>query len=343
MAIVMEASQNKRLEKFGIKTKTKYKSGDKILYRNSDGIDSEDVKEGIILEKCYYKNNVLLKKLYNFDSRVTYTYVLGNGIHDKSTCPNCGYESTVKDFVDGCCYCGTDYNINYLDKKLGGKDHYDRIVHSNLYKVITLIIDLIVSLIISYIYISSTSRTFNEFDIAKVFVYAAILGLFLYYVFYFVDAYVVLLPIKIYKDKQNEKQIKFWEKMKSLGVNKNNFFNNFNYELRKFYFGDENNNIIDYDIIDYMSFKENVKNNIIEVDVTVKIRLVSFINEKIKVETKDAEFKVRKAEVKKDVLKGLVNIINCPGCGHSVNAEDNSCSYCGTKFNYLQEWYLVKK
>lgn len=342
MAVVMEKFHKRKLDKYKVETKTKYKSGDNILYINSNGVDCDDVKDGIILEKSYYKNNVLLKKLYNFDSRVVYSFVLGDGINDKSTCPNCGYEDKVKNFIDGCPYCGTNYNIDYLDKKLGNKEYYDRIIHSNFYKVVTLVIDLIISFLISYIYIFSTSRTFNVFDISKIVVFGLVLGLFLYYVFYYIDAYVVLLPIKIYKDRQNDKQIKFWEKMNSLGIDKKSFFNNFNYELQRYYFDNENN-IIDYDIVDYLNFDEFVNDKKIEVDVVVRIRLVRFIRDRIKVRNENVNFKLRKIEADVSKLKELVNIIDCPGCGHSLDVVEKSCNYCGTKFNYLQEWYLVKK
>ena len=29
--------------------------------------------------------------------------------------------------------------------------------------------------------------------------------------------------------------------------------------------------------------------------------------------------------------------------GYAVDVVDKSCNYCGVSFNYLQEWYLVKK
>ena len=32
------------------------------------------------------------------------------------TCPNCGMESIIKDFIDGCPYCRTHYNVDYTDK-----------------------------------------------------------------------------------------------------------------------------------------------------------------------------------------------------------------------------------
>lgn len=116
-------------------------------------------------------------------------------------CKNCGMSSKLKEFVDGCPYCGTYYNIDYTDKDLGGKYHYDRVIRKKTYRVITAIIDLVISLILSFIFIKYTSRTFNSYDISKIFIYGTILSLILYYLFYIMDAYVILGPIKRFKDK----------------------------------------------------------------------------------------------------------------------------------------------
>lgn len=159
--------------------------------------------------------------------------------------------SKLKEFVDGCPYCGTYYNIDYTDKDLGGKYHYDRVLRKKTYRVITAIIDLVISLILSFIFIKYTSRTFNSYDISKIFIYGTILSLILYYLFYIMDAYVILGPIKRFKDKQNKKQMEFWDRTK---IDKKTFFNNLNYEVGKKYYLKED--IIDYDILDYLDFKE---------------------------------------------------------------------------------------
>ena len=64
-----------------------------------------------------------------------------------------------------------------------------------------------------------------------------IFSLILYYFFYIADAYIILSPIKKFKDKGNKKQIEFWQRTK---INKKTFFNNLNYEIRKKYYSKEN-------------------------------------------------------------------------------------------------------
>ena len=53
-----------------------------------------------------------------------------------------------------------------------------------------------------------------------------------------VDAVAITLPIKIYKDSLNKKQMKFWKRMEALGINKKTFYNNVNYELQNYYYGE---------------------------------------------------------------------------------------------------------
>ena len=41
------------------------------------------------------------------------------------TCENCGFTGKVKEFVNGCPCCDAASNIDYADKELGSKHHYD--------------------------------------------------------------------------------------------------------------------------------------------------------------------------------------------------------------------------
>ena len=67
-------------------------------------------------------------------------------------CLNCGMQSKLKDFVDGCSYCGTYYNIDYTNKDLGSKYHYDRVLRNSSYRIITGIVDLIISMILCFFF-----------------------------------------------------------------------------------------------------------------------------------------------------------------------------------------------
>ena len=337
MSLVSDNYNVKKLNKYGINIKTKYIVGNKILERNTDNSSNDDIEQGIRCEKDYIINNKMVHKETSFDSRIEYTFIFKDEENKECKCPNCGMISTLKDFVDGCPYCKTYYNVDYSDKELGSKHHYDRVLKSNKYRIITAVIDIIISLILSFIYIKSSSRTFNNVDIIKIFVYGAVLAMILYYFFYILDAYIILGPIKRYKDRQNQKQIEFW---KRTGIDKKKFFNNFNYEVRKYYYSKDN--IIDFDILDYIEFNDYNKNNNSYVNVKADMRIVYYENGKIYSKESVNEFTMRKSNNDVLELKKGANIMKCHNCGASIDVNEGKCSHCNSEIKYLQEWILER-
>ncbi len=338
MALISETYQKEKLKRYGINIRTKYIVGNKILERNTNDSVNDNIERGIRCQKEYYIDNKLAHKEKLFDSRIEYTYIMDNNINEEYECPNCGMKSPLKDFIDGCPYCKTYYNMDYSEKDLGSKYHYDRVLKSNIYRVITLIVDIIISIIISFIFIKLTSRTFNNYDIIKIFIYGIILSLILYYFFYIADAYIILSPIKKYKDKENKKQIEFWQRTK---INKKTFFNNLNYEIRKKYYSKEN--IIDYDILDYTNFKDYEVNGVLYVDVTADLRIVTYENKKLKSKIITQTYTMKQ---NKNTLLNLgtkENIIRCANCGASIDVTKGKCEYCHSEIKYLQEWILEEK
>lgn len=338
MALISETYQKEKLKRYGINIRTKYIVGNKILERNTNDTVNDNIERGIRCQKEYYIDNKLAHKEKLFDSRIEYTYIMDNNINEEYECPNCGMKSPLKDFIDGCPYCKTYYNMDYSEKDLGSKYHYDRVLKSNIYRVITLIVDIIISIIISFIFIKLTSRTFNNYDIIKIFIYGIILSLILYYFFYIADAYIILSPIKKFKDKENKKQIEFWKRTK---INKKTFFNNLNYEIRKKYYSKEN--IIDYDILDYTNFKDYEVNGVLYVDVTADLRIVTYENKKIKSKIITQTYTMKQ---NKNTLLNLgtkENIIRCANCGASIDVTKGKCEYCHSEIKYLQEWILEEK
>lgn len=335
MALISESYQKEKLNKHNINIKTKYIVGNKILEKNTNDTHNDEIINGIRCEKNYYINNRLVHTEKVFDSRIEYTFLL-NGQDDKNyTCKNCGMESKLKDFFDGCPYCKTYYNIDYVEKDLGSKYHYDMVVRKPTYKLITAIFDLIISFILSFVFIKLTSRTFNDYDISKIFIYGTILSLILYYFFYTIDAYMIIGPIKRYKNKQNQKQMDFWNKTK---IDKRIFFNNLNYEVGKKYYTIDN--IIDYDILDYIDFQEYTNKGQTFVKVEAEVRIVYFENNKIRSKYIKETFVMKKNE--KGTLKLNVgdNMIKCDNCGSSIDAQKGYCQYCKTEIKYLQDWIM---
>ena len=163
MSLIFDKSQKDILEKYNINIKSKYIVGNEILERNSDGSYNDDIKNGIRCKKQYYIDNKLAKEEKQFDSRIQYTFISNEQEKQEYICLNCGTYYKLHDFIDGCPYCGTYYNIDYTEKDLGGKYHYDRILRTSKYRVITAIIDVIISLIIAFVFIKYSSRTFNSY------------------------------------------------------------------------------------------------------------------------------------------------------------------------------------
>lgn len=336
MSLIFDKSQKDILEKYNINIKSKYIVGNKILERNSDGSYNDDIKNGIRCKKQYYIDNTLVREEKQFDSRIQYTFISNEQEKQEYICPNCGTHYKLHDFIDGCPYCGTYYNIDYTEKDLGGKYHYDRILRTSKYRVITAIIDVIISLIIAFVFIKYSSRTFNSYDISKIFIYGIILALILYYFFYIIDGYVVLGPIKKYKDRQNAKQVDFWSRTK---IDKMKFFNNLNYEVKKKYYS--KGDIIDYDIIDYDEFDDEVIDGILNVRVKAYVRIVKYNNGKLLSEYKVDTYNMK--QLNKEILeiKPGANIIKCHNCGASIDATKGKCEYCNTKIKPLQEWAMT--
>lgn len=336
MPLISDISQKNKLKKYNINIKTKYIVGNNILERNTDDSHNDDITSGIRCEKEYYLKGKLLHSEKKFDSRIEYTFISKNEENIDYKCPNCGMESKLKDFIDGCPYCGTYYNIDYTDKDMGSKYHYDRVLRNTTYRLVTAVVDIIICLILAFFFIKGTSRTFNSYDISKIFIYGGILSLILYYLFYIIDGYIILGPIKTYKDNQNKKQKAFWDRTK---IDKKVFYNNFNYEVRNKYYS--KSDIVDYDVIDFDDFNEYKKEDTLYVKVKTYIRIVRFINNKFVSNYEDVIFTFKKNNEDTLKLKDGANIITCHNCGASIDATKGSCEHCGTKIKYLQEWILV--
>ena len=337
--MITERKHEDRLKRFGLNIKTKYKSFDNVLERNTDGSKNDNIPEGVRIRKDYYYKGQVIHKETLFDSRIIYKFVFEHE-GENQKCPNCGNVGKIEEFTDGCPYCGTHYNMDYDNKELGSKHYYDLTMKDSGYVVKTLIIDLIVSFIVSLVFIIQTSRTFTIFDMSKVLLGTVLIGAILFFVFYYMDAAIVLASVRAKKEKLNQEQRDFWNRVSERGITKTCFYNNLNYELRELYYGNDYPNIVDYDVIDYNWFKEYGDETGFFVEVNLDIRLVTFDKGKIRSKKDSKTYRFKRAELDKAMDRG-VNIIKCHNCGASIDVTKGECEYCNTKCNYLQEWYLV--
>ena len=88
--------------------------GNNILERNSNNSNNDNIESGIIAQKEYYLNDKLVYTENKFDSRIEYTFI-SNDLNKEHVCPNCSAIFKCSDNNYSCPYCGTYYNIDYID------------------------------------------------------------------------------------------------------------------------------------------------------------------------------------------------------------------------------------
>jgi rubrerythrin len=324
--------------------------GKKYL-RSTDHKHRDNVRHAVLVEKIYYVNDHPVRRITGFDPRMQYTY-LSAGTEEKEVhCPNCGYVGSGAEMADGCPACGTAYNVEYSDKELGAKYHYDQVVNGKGYKIRTMLVDVVISFFLSFFLFRFTGRTFNIYDIGKVVIGTAVLSLALYYVFYQTDAYIVSAPARREAEKRNRAQKRFWETAEQMGISKKDFFNNVLYELREYYYGDHPaaGDVLDFDVVDFLNLdfvdsgmpEKKAEDGKLRVRVSMLIREISFNGGRIQEKSEKRDFVFEKSRGEVRILQPGRNIIKCPNCGASADVSQTACSYCGAPMKRYQPWRMI--
>ena len=119
LASVYERKKLKRLEEKGIVIETLYynvnQTKGKIYTRATDGKILDNVTDKAIKEKRYFKNDGCIYREDNFNPRIHYTIKTYQNEDEDIKCPNCGNRGKVKDFIDNCPYCNTNFNFGISD------------------------------------------------------------------------------------------------------------------------------------------------------------------------------------------------------------------------------------
>ena len=332
MVFVSEQLQKRKLDKKKINIKTIYLDNGVELERNTDGSVDDDIDNGIRIKKEYYYNDELRYTETDFDPRIEYNFLDVSDSDKEHKCRNCGMTSKKKEYNEGCPFCGTFYNINYTGKNLSRNKYYERILKNKRYRII---ICLVVFLLCFFtlIYINKiTSRSYNMYDLYRLVLGLILEGLLSFVVLYNFAAYLFVSPLKRMKDKENSKLRLFWNHN---SFDKISFFNNFYYEVRKYYYNMED--VVDFDLIDFESFIDYSIGDDSYIEVEAYIRTVRFTDDfNIEYDKKRFIFKHNKYAKKYKKNSKML----CYSCGKVVNSKKSKCEKCNSDIKYLQEWIL---
>lgn len=347
MGIVTERLHFKRLNLYGINIKTKFQDGNIVKERNTDNSHNDDIQNGVILNKTYFKNGSPIFAQNEYNPSVLYSLIINSDLEADINCPNCGMNGKGKDFVDGCPYCGSIYTIDYQDKNIGAKMHNDYVLRNGASHIIkALLLDYAVCLIIVGAYWGTAARTFTIFDFLKVLGLASVGALLLFYPFYILESYILSEKVKRIKEAKNKKINDFWQEMQKYNISKSKFFNNLNGELNEYFYDnnvEKNKNVIDFDIIDYEDYSYFIDDNKrVNIKVSVLVRTIELENGNAISKERKYNLTLVQNEIIEDQIHKGCYIIKCRGCGASIDVMQPSCQYCGKKLHYLQSWYIDK-
>lgn len=342
MARISDYNQMQRLAEFGLRIQTIYRDGRHMVERNSDGSRNDNVEHGIRLCKNYWKGNKLLYRALGFDPSISYTYVVSGHDDDLLTCPNCGAQFRENEAFEACPFCGTFWNIDYDRKLLGAREHYNLLLKNGLYRFIALVLALVTGIPAAILLMRSISRTWNAFDQLKTAALALGFVALAFLFFYFVDAKLILGPLRRQKERQNAREAAFWADLAREDCDKTRFFNNLNFELARLFYG-QTPDIIDYDILDYEDFTRLQSANELMVRVRLRLRTIHYRKGRIEANLRSESYTLRynpeHAELAQ--LDGDATVIACRGCGASIDVLSGRCSSCGRPNLSYQAWYLV--
>ena len=311
----------KRLEENNLVIEEIYLYKDKIFVRSTDGKENDSVYKATKIEKNFYKDKKRLFRETKFDKVTTYTISALKG--EKTVkCSECGYEGLIKDFFDGCPYCKANFNMDYSARSKS----YGKTLKEMFSTKWMTILNILLTPSIFLINIIQNPSLEN--------IIFGLITLPFFFIIFRVILGIVFIPYIIYKlftfrDLANDR-IKF----NNNEISNITLIKNINSEIFSFiYNNDKNKDIIDYDILDYISYKIN-KNSIM---VELKLRKYYYKNNKIKRTITNEVFEF----IKNINYTESNNIVKkCPSCGSNVPLSKKRCEYCNTIIPSNNLWIM---
>ena len=347
MAMVSDKPQTARLKQCGVDIQTEFwDEGGCLRLRSTDGAHHDDVVNGIVLTKKYFQGGRPVHRETEFNPMMMYTYIANGELSREQTCPNCGWTATVADFVEGCPYCGTCYNVEYTARRQGGKFHADKNMKDIRLYLGVLIAALAVCLSVSFAVVGLTGRTFNVFDKLKAVAYGVLPALALFALFFSTHAFVITRRAEEKYQRQTALIRRFESDLLALDLRLYEFYTNLSSELALWCYGDDvpgNRDVVDFDVLDYDDYAITTDGQgRTNLSVTLRLRRVRAGKGGVTSDDDRLRVDLRPTGQKRDALGPGVNLIRCPGCGASIDIMKPACPQCGTRIHYRQRLYITE-
>ena len=343
MAIVSEKPHAQRLKKLGTVILTEFWDGSgRRRIRVTDGSRRDDVRSGAVLSKEYSRDGAVLRRETAFSPMMTYTYVAAGVPEAETECPNCGWHGTAADFEDGCPYCGTCCNVEYAERRAGGKFHADRDKKDVRAYLVPLAACLAVCLSASFLLTALSARTFNAFDAMKALLAGLLPALALFALYYACRAYFFGRRTEEEYRQETLRLQRFESDLKALGMRLDEFYTNLDSELSRWCYDDsvpENRDVVDFDVLDYDGLAVAPGGR--KIDAVLLLRRVRAANGRCVSGRDRLRLTLRLSDRIPDALGPGANILSCYSCGASIDGTKPACPHCGARINYRQRMYLT--
>lgn len=335
MVPVSEKYHYKRLQEKGIVIEDRFiresENRKEIYVRSSDGIRNDQILRLPRLEKLYFLNKKYIGRIKG-KTNIKYTFY-SNILNDEIVCQNCSHKSNSKDFLDGCPYCGTEFNMNYTTQNYGIKEMMEVLNTKRTYLVIFIITIFLYFLILKA----------NNFKLITFIM--SIIGVPILYFAVYLATMVIMLPVCIIRLFLVGEELSIWKKAQKLNLNVNEykFYSDLNCELLKYLYDEklfpEEKDLIDFQILKYNKIKVISYNPELIIEVQYTIQKIYLKGKYIRdiIQKHNTCLKYNKIHIEN---KGYT-VINCPNCGNSLDITKKECEYCGTITNFKNEWSVI--
>ena len=349
-----------RLNKLGIEIE--YKELKQIRFRKKDeGIYSYfdykhdgrnlmcKVKQRLRINKYYLREGKMLKKDKK-DVNASFYILWARTPEGKYICPNCGNESILEAFLDGCDYCGSKFHIDAFKKKVASfyltKDRADDSRDSNgTGKAVNYLATALMSFGLTIV------LPFFFFITIPVFIYSA----------------VKFVIFAINTDRKGPgrntmTKLDIWENIPDFSLE--SFISSVDNKVRALHFAEREDevraiclcslngilnkyeNIVACDNGSYLlkDFQIDRGNGFYHITVEMDLPLLELNNNKLSPVKEHIRMILSKKITSVTGMENDVQIFRCRGCGSTVSlVEGGICKYCNTPIEMINhDWVITQ-